>query len=290
MRKKKSSFFVKFFSVAIILATFLVVRYWYINQFNLPSRSKGFLNSSSIDISSEIQGISAKAFFNEGDFVKKGDVLHQLDPAYLEAMRKKVEKEYILSKEEANLAKFQEEIALQDYVDVRKKHEENESSKQIEQKLKVLEEKQLINKIAIIKIEALEANLDLIDRQIDKLTICSPCDGCITKKWIVDNEYVQIGQPIFTICDTQNLWVELNLKETALKNVKIDDIYKIIIPAFSDKSIYGKVFFVGTSQEKNIFEKNIVPVKLSIEASKEELAQENVVLRPGMSANVNIKS
>ena len=50
--------------------------------------------------------------------------------------------------------------------------------------------------------------------------IFAPRDGSIAKRWVVAGDVVQLGTPIFSLTDTQNIWVTANLEETKISKIK----------------------------------------------------------------------
>jgi membrane fusion protein (multidrug efflux system) len=119
----------------------------------------------------------------------------------------------------------------------------------------------------------------------------------IARKWILEGDVVQPGQPIFTIFDMKNIWVTAQLEETQLAKIALGDQVEISIDAYPGRKFSGKVIQIGsnTASQFSLIPPNNasgnftkvtqrVPIKISIEKRNA-----NVNLLPGMSVEVRVK-
>ena len=143
------------------------------------------------------------------------------------------------------------------------------------------------------------AQMRLIETQIAKCHVVAPCEGVIAKRWHFPGDVVREGQAVFSLFDLNNIWVTANLEETKLENVQVSDPVSISIDAYPDLNFEGKVLIVGAgaaSQFSLIPPNNAsgnftkvtqrVPIRISLKAPYKG---NNLYLRPGMSAEVQIK-
>ena len=131
--------------------------------------------------------------------------------------------------------------------------------------------------------------LDLSDR-----TIKAPSAGTVDRMFIDPGEYVARGQRLLLLHDPSVIWVEANIKETDIEDVKLGAKARIGIDAYPDLEIVGEVIRIGNAATNQFallpspnpsgsFTKitQRLPVKISI-------PQENGLLRPGMMVEVEI--
>jgi membrane fusion protein (multidrug efflux system) len=119
----------------------------------------------------------------------------------------------------------------------------------------------------------------------------------IARKWILEGDVVQPGQPIFTIFDMKNIWITAQFEETRLALVTMGAQVEISVDTYPDIKFSGKIIQIGsnTASQFSLIPPNNasgnftkvtqrVPVKISIEKGNS-----NVNLLPGMSVEVRVK-
>ena len=85
-----------------------------------------------------------------------------------------------------------------------------------------------------------EASLETAQLNLSYTTITSPRDGYVTRKAVVEGDYVQPGQNLMAIVPT-NVYVVANFKETQLKQMHPGQPVEIEISAFSGETHPGHV-------------------------------------------------
>jgi len=131
--------------------------------------------------------------------------------------------------------------------------------------------------------------LDLTDR-----TIKAPSDGKIDRIFIDPGEYVARGQRLLLLHNPSVIWVEANIKETDIRDVKLGAKAKIGVDAYPDLVVVGEVVRIGNAATNQFallpspnpsgsFTKitQRLPVKIAV-------PQTNGLLRPGMMVEVEI--
>lgn len=145
------------------------------------------------------------------------------------------------------------------------------------------------------RIEAARAELNLQETQLGYTDVVSPFDGVVAKRFKFRGDYGTPGVPIFSLYDTENLYVTAHLEETKLEGVGPGHPVDVSIDAFSN-SFKGRVLWVGkaTGAQFALIPRNLstgeftkviqrVPVRVVIE--KDDRWSR---LRPGLSATVAI--
>ena len=131
--------------------------------------------------------------------------------------------------------------------------------------------------------------LDLSDR-----TIKAPSSGTIDRTFIEPGEYVARGQRLLLMHNSNVIWVEANVKETDIRNVRLGAKAKIAVDAYPDLQVIGEVVRIGNAATNQFallpspnpsgsFTKitQRLPVKIAV-------SQTESLLRPGMMVEVEI--
>jgi membrane fusion protein, multidrug efflux system len=144
-------------------------------------------------------------------------------------------------------------------------------------------------KLALAQLE--QAKLDLAHA-----TIVAPIDGVIGKTTLQPGDFLTMGQAAMPLVAT-TLWVDANFKETDLTHVAVGQDAAIEVDTFPGKKWQARVASISpasgaefsvlpaqnaTGNWVKIVQR--IPVRLAIEES----SHDNMILRAGMSANVEI--
>ena len=148
------------------------------------------------------------------------------------------------------------------------------------------------------------AKLEQISFDIEQSTVFAEQDGIIAQMNLEEGEYIDIGKVLFAIVDEKNAWLEANLKETELTNIKVNQSAVFTPDAYPNNSWNAKVESISpaTGSEFSILPPQNssgnwvkvvqrVPVKIAIGSS---IINENIQnnskkdLRVGMSVSVTI--
>ena len=148
------------------------------------------------------------------------------------------------------------------------------------------------------RVVASEASRELARYQLGDTKVLAPTTGSVSKKAVEPGQMIQAGQTLMYLVPTERLWVNANLKETELKQVKAGQEVDIDVDAFPDMKLKGRVdsFSPATGARFTLlppdnstgnFTKVVqrVPVKIVFEPLPADHP-----LRPGMSVNVVIST
>ena len=146
--------------------------------------------------------------------------------------------------------------------------------------------------------------LEQISFDIEQSTIFAEQDGIIAQMNLEEGEYIDVGKVLFAIVDEKNAWLEANLKETELTNIKVNQSAVFTPDAYPNNSWNAKVESISpaTGSEFSILPPQNssgnwvkvvqrVPVKIAIGSSiiNENIKNDyNKDLRVGMSVSVTI--
>ena len=96
--------------------------------------------------------------------------------------------------------------------------------------------------VDLAKAQISQAQTDIDSAQLDLsyTKIFAPCNGRVTRKSVEPGAYVQVGQSLFALVET-NVWVVANFKETQLTDMRPGQAAQIHIDAYPEKEFRGHV-------------------------------------------------
>lgn len=161
----------------------------------------------------------------------------------------------------------------------------------------------MIAQAQIQKVNALIATRKAsLDQSHLRLTYCSinaPLNGRLGRLNLEVGQYVQPGQPLFTIVNNDKFWVVANFKETQLEKMKEGQDVIIKLDGYPDLEIQGKVasFSLATGAKFSLLPPdnstgNFVKVTQRVPV-KIELVDESKykdVLKAGLSVEAEVKT
>lgn len=112
------------------------------------------------------------------------------------------------------------------------------------------------------------------------ITLYSPAGGTVVEKNVIDGQAVMAGQTIYTIADLRSVWVDAELRESDVANVRVGSGADVELNAYPGRTFKGRISYLyPTVQEA------ARTVKARI-----EVANTGGILRPGMYATVLIQT
>ena len=139
---------------------------------------------------------------------------------------------------------------------------------------------------------------------INKSTVFAEQDGIITQMNLEEGEYINVGKILFAIVDEKKAWLEANLKETDLTNIKVGQSALFIPDSYPNSRWNAQVESISpaTGAEFSILPPQNssgnwvkvvqrIPVRLSISDLDNKRKKESNInreLRVGMSVSVTI--
>ncbi|HEV3059203.1 MAG TPA: efflux RND transporter periplasmic adaptor subunit [Vicinamibacterales bacterium] len=221
-----------------------------------------------VNISSDTVGRVVNLAVNEGDRVKKGQFLLQIDPktlrsrvdngtaslraaeVTLEQMRQSVETgQAQLELTRQNLKRQQDlwtqQLTTRELLD--------KAVNDVKVAESTLAEREKTANAQASRIAQERANLDSAQYDLSKVRIESPIDGIVTARSIQEGEMVMIGTMnnagtvLMTLADMSTIQAEIEVDETNVPNVQIGQVAKVTIDAIPDKSFRGHVTEIGNS-------------------------------------------
>jgi membrane fusion protein (multidrug efflux system) len=285
-----------------ILAVVIGVWYWYKNLRNFVSTDDAYIDADRVSIGSKLLGRILRLTVDEGSLVKKGELLVQLDDADLRAQEGQAKANLSFAQDSLLLAKVNLDRAKDDFERAETQFQKAVVTKeQYIHAQKALEAAQAEYAIALSRISVAKAQLGVVETQMQNTVMIAPFEGIVAKRWLMEGDVVQPGQPVLTIYDLKQVWVTANLEETKLGKVKLEDQVEIAVDMYPRQIFSGRVFLIGhyTASEFSLIPPNNasgnftkitqrVPLKISFEGLTPEV-RKNFPMRPGMSVEIKIR-
>ncbi|HYW96653.1 MAG TPA: HlyD family secretion protein [Bacteroidales bacterium] len=273
-RKKGLKFYIP---MILVIATVVILSVlWYSKYSSYISTDDAFIESDKVTVSSQMMGQITSLYAKEGDTVKQGQLLIELDSSDLVARKRQAETQlaqakssklqaqakFNYEKESIRVVEIEYERVSEDFDRAKKQYEGNvitreqfdHSRKALETAKARLDASRSQLKVAGTMIESAvaamvsaRAQIAVLDSQLEKTRIVAPAAGIIARRWMLPGETTQPGQAIYTISENQDLWVMVYLEETKLKNVSIGQEVKFSVDAYPGTDFSGRVFYIGSN-------------------------------------------
>ena len=277
--------------------------YWYVNFRGYVTSDDAYIDADRVSISSKMLGRIARLTVDEGDTVVAGQVLVTLDDSDLRAQLAQATAAFHLAQESVLLARVNLARAQDDYRRADQQFRTSVITKeQYDHAKSALDAGGAEVGIAVSRVAAAQAQVGVVQAQLDNTTIISPLKGNVAKRWVLQGDVVQPGQPVFTVYDRGRIWVIANLEETNMDVVRLGEDVGISVDGHPDRVFGGRVFQLGSSTAAQFslippnnasgnFTKvtQRVPIKISIEERTPEKPVPAILL-PGMSVEIRIRT
>ncbi len=222
----------------------------------------------SVNISADTMGKVVGLAVNEGDMVKAGQFLLQIDPRNLQTQVNRTEASLAAARSQlaetrtsvenakTNLKQAQDNLERQRELfkaglTPRETLDRAESDVKLRQSDLAQSEQSIKTQETRIKQE--EANVENATYDLNKVRIVSPIAGIVTRRNIEEGETVVVGTMnnagtvLMTIADLSVIETEIEVDETDIPFIALGQPAKVTIDAFPDKTFSGRVTEVGNS-------------------------------------------
>ncbi len=98
-------------------------------------------------------------------------------------------------------------------------------------------------------VEKLNASLELADTRLGFAQLQSPLNGYVLVRSAEEGEVVQVGAPVFTAVDLNNIWVTAYINEKDLGRVKLNQEAYVKTDSYHNKKYKGWVSFISSQTE-----------------------------------------
>ncbi len=248
--------------VALIIAA-LIGSYYTYNLY-YPSTNDAYIGANLLDVSAKADGFIQNIYVENNQFVKKGQLLLEINPNVYKVNLNKVEndRQYAISGLNAqakavqiaqtnlNKAKSDYTLAKQLAIRYQNLYQSQSGSKQdmqmytakaevaieqVKQTEALLETAKQQYAAAKTQIAVAENNIQTAQIYASYTKVFAPVDGYVSNLNLVTGQLIKAGEPIFGLIDNNKWWVDANFKETQLNRIKIGQRAEVILDMYSHK-------------------------------------------------------
>ena len=139
-------------------------------------------------------------------------------------------------------------------------------------------------------VEQLRAQLELANTRLGWADLASPLNGYVITKSALQGEVVQIGAPVFTAVDLNDIWVTSYINENDLGRVKLNQEAYVMTDSYKNKKYKGWISFISSQTEftPKYIQTTEERVKY-VYRIKVRVDNASLDLKPGMPADAYIK-
>ncbi|MBW3565744.1 MAG: efflux RND transporter periplasmic adaptor subunit [Acidobacteria bacterium] len=244
-----------------------------------------------LNISAHVIGKIEKLYFNEGDWVEKGQKLVELERVAIEAVRDRTSAQLRNAQIEVRRAQVNLDQRKLELDRARQLHKEGVLTEEAYERARLDYE----NAAAAVAsanegVRQAQAALDSAQDDLNRTTLVAPISGRVVSLNAREGEVVVTGtmnnpgSVIATIADLSDILVEALVSETEVVEVSLGQRARVEVDAIRDHTYEGQVAEIGSSAEASA----AAGAGLRFFNVKVLLNEQDDRLRPGMTANVEI--
>jgi len=276
MKKVKKDWKVYIPLALIILFVIIGGTYWYFDYTSYVRTDDAVLASDNVSVSAKLMGRISKLYVDEGDSVKQGQLVAELDSVDLlaqkqqviaskiqtEATKSQTEAKYQLDEKNITVSQIAVDKAKDDYDRAKIQYSGGVITKEqfdhitkayetAKAQIDAAKAQLLVSKTQIksaeTAINSAQAQIGVICTQLNNTRLYAPVDGLVAKRWLLPGDITQPGQSIFTINNNKKFWVLVYLEETKMETLHIGQKSKFTIDTYPDVTFEGKIFMMGST-------------------------------------------
>ncbi len=271
-------------AIPVLIILFSIVFFIVRASIPEPEIYSGILETTEVNVSSEIPGRVHTILIEKGNRVEKGQVLATLEPDIFDAKKGQAEgmvkaarslvdkaefgartEEISALQNQYQMAKSQFDFAEKTYKRYQALYADSIISKQEmdELQFKYDAAKEQMNaaksiwemaksgarkediKAAYGSYERAQGAFNEVEAYYDELQIIAPTSGIISNKIAEEGEVMAAGYPILTIQRPEKIYAIFNVREDNLVDFKMDKLYKAKVPGLGNEEVSFKVSYIS---------------------------------------------
>lgn len=132
------------------------------------------------------------------------------------------------------------------------------------------------------EVQSAEADLKEAQEKLGKASVTAPISGSIVEDTLKEKRYVSVGDEIFTIGDLSEFNATVKVDELDIGKVKLGEPATISSEAFKDKKLIGHVIEIASQATRQTFAE--IEVKIAIDSTFGQ------AVRPNLSVDADIQT
>ena len=249
-----------------------------------PALIQGEAEATEYRVSGKVPGRIEAFYAKEGDMVRKGDTLVDIDSPEVRAKLAQAQAVYAAAsaqRNKANKGARQEEIAGAYEIWQKALVGEDIARKTLDRATRLHEQKVISDQkfdeataqynAAQATAQAAKSQYDMavkgareedkaaaialvnqangavmeVESYLSELKLTSPVDGIISARYPHVGELVGTGSPIMTVTDLTDMWFTFNIREDKLNSIKNGTVLTLKIPALNDATVQATVNYIA---------------------------------------------
>ena len=260
--------------ILLIIGTILGLRQWAHSRTHIKT-DNAFIESHVHSVSSRIPGVVKKVTVVDNQFVRKGDLLVELDPSDYQARVSTASAALAMAKNETygdyaevesaragiGLAAARLEQAENDLkrgkalytkeVIPREQLERLETARKVAQ-MQLAEAREAENQAKAViglarngskdaRVAQKSGELESASLNLSYTRIVAPSDGYVTRKSVEPGNYLQPGQAVMALVSLEDAWITANYKESQLRDVRPGQKVEFEVDGYPGRTFEGRV-------------------------------------------------
>ena len=248
----------------------------------------GTIEVDEAHVGPRMNGRVEKIFAQEGDHLREGQPIVQLDAAELRARRDLAEAQintamHDADSQQAQLVFLRDDAKRQQDLLLRKVVSPNDAEKADS----AARSQEKIVEAAKMRVTQARAQLADIDAQLAEMQIAAPTDSVLEVLSVKDGDVLPPNREVATLLLINHLWVRVYVPEPWLGKIKVGDEVKVRVDSYPGQDFPGKVEQINRQAE--FTPRNVQTVEDRIRqvfGVKIRLQENDPHLRAGMAADV----
>lgn len=255
----------------IVIGFAVLIGIYHIFSYLIPFTDNAFVVTNVTPIAADVSGFITKINVKNGQLVKKNDpifevyqepyrlAVEQASADYQQGLKKIIVLERQVDQANSQVKSIQADLDKANYeLGLKKDQSVADAIPVMEIRKLEYDVKNLSNKLESMKHEvavllaqieeqkqtvaSLKAKKDNAKVNFDLTTVRAPSDGVIDNMYVSLNTPIKIHEPVFSFIDTTNYYIQANLNETDLRNVRVGNKVTIILRMYYfDKIFHGEI-------------------------------------------------
>ncbi|PLZ00349.1 efflux transporter periplasmic adaptor subunit [Burkholderia sp. WAC0059] len=200
-------------TAAIFVVAILIGRVLWVHYMDEPWTRDGRVRADVINVAPDVSGYVVALPVHDNEFVKKGDLLMQIDPSHYQIA---------VEQAEATVAARKAELTMR--LDDAKRRADMDS---LVVSAESRENAAHTANAAQAQYEEALAALDAAQLNLSRTRVVAPVDGYVTNLNVFRGDYAIAGSPRLAMIDSHSFWVYGYFEETKLPHVKVGDAAEI---------------------------------------------------------------
>ncbi len=263
--------------LAVVVGALVLFGYkWYKNYTLHIKTDDAYIEADRVSVSSKMLGRIAVLYAQEGDTVKKGQLLVELDSTDLVAQ--KVQAKAAINSAQANanqtLAKYEldkKTIKVQEVALERAKEDLDRATLQLngnvitkeqfdhikktyesaQAQLEVYKAQLMVSQSMIESaqqtVQLSSTQLNTVETQLKNMQVYAPVSGRVAKRWLLPGDIAQPSQSIFTVTKNDSLYVTAYFEETKVADLFVGKKVQFTVDAYPDVTFNGAITYIASN-------------------------------------------